>query len=210
VQFWKMPNCVANHILLAKYCLTSKGVILCLMEDIVNARGTGLILALTVGVSLTLGPNADAAPDTSPVGKVLTVAGTVRIDHPAAITVQADFPTNDIGQAKPGDLVYRGDVIQTGPDSKLGVGFTDGSSFSVSSNARMEIDEFVYDPHGHSNSSLMSLTKGTFTFVAGKIAGTGDMKVATPVGTMGIRGTTPSVQILNDGSVKFSTLIEEK
>jgi hypothetical protein len=101
-------------------------------------------------------------------------------------------------------------VIQTGPDSKLGVGFTDGSSFSVSSNARMEIDEFVYDPHGHSNSSLMSLTKGTFTFVAGKIAGTGDMKVATPVGTMGIRGTTPSVQILNDGSVKFSTLIEEK
>jgi hypothetical protein len=27
---------------------------------------------------------------------------------------------------------------------------------------------------------------------------------------MGIRGTTPHVQILNDGSVKFSTLVEEK
>jgi hypothetical protein len=36
------------------------------------------------------------------------------------------------------------------------------------------------------------------------------MKVDTPIGTMGIRGTTPRVEILNDGSVRFSTLIEEK
>jgi len=34
--------------------------------------------------------------------------------------------------------------------------------------------------------------------------------VETPVGTMGIRGTTPHVQIFDDGSVKFSTLVEEK
>ena len=32
--------------------------------------------------------------------------------------------------------------------------------------------------------------KGTFTFVAGQVAHTGDMKVATPVATMGIGGTT--------------------
>jgi hypothetical protein len=36
------------------------------------------------------------------------------------------------------------------------------------------------------------------------------MRVETPVGTMGIRGTTPHVQIFDDGSVKFSTLVEEK
>jgi len=36
------------------------------------------------------------------------------------------------------------------------------------------------------------------------------MKVDTPVGTMGVRGTTPHVEILDDGSVKFSTLIEAK
>ena len=74
----------------------------------------------------------------------------------------------------------------------------------------MEIDEFVYNPHGHFNSSLMSLTKGTFTFIAGEVAHTGSMQVNTPVGTMGIRGTAPRVEILNDGSVKFSTLIEAK
>jgi hypothetical protein len=51
--------------------------------------------------------------------------------------------------------------------------------------------------------------RGTFTFIAGKIAKTGDMKIDTPVATMGIRGTTPHVEISDAGTVKFSTLIEE-
>jgi len=174
-----------------------------------SARRVGLLLALCVGVNLVWSQNAGAAPDTNPIGKVLTTAGTVRIEHPAAILVQANLPT-DVGQAKIGDFVYRGDIIQTGADGKLGVAFADGSSFSVSPNARMEVNEFVYDPHGHFNSSLMSLTKGTFTFIAGEVAHNGSMKVQTPVGTMGIRGTAPRVEILNDGSVKFSTLIEQK
>jgi len=176
------------------------------VEDLLSAHTTRLLLAFCVALAWV--QSADAQPDTNPIGKVLTVAGTARIDHPAAITVQANLPTNGVGEPKVGDLVYRGDIIQTGPDGNLGVGFTDGSSFSVSANARMELNDFVYDPHGHSNSSLMSLTKGTFTFIAGNVASSGNMNVKTPVGTMGIRGTAPRVEILNDGSVKFSTLIE--
>jgi len=38
------------------------------------------------------------------------------------------------------------------------------------------------------------LVEGTFAFVAGKVAHSGDMKIATPVATMGIRGTTGVVQ----------------
>ena len=45
--------------------------------------------------------------------------------------------------------------------------------------------------------------------MARKIAKTGDMKVETPVATMGIRGTTPHVEIAEDGTAKFSTLLEE-
>ena len=73
----------------------------------------------------------------------------------------------------------------------------------------MALNEFVYDPNSTSNSTLFNLTKGTFTFVAGKVAKTGDMKIDTPVATMGIRGTTPRVEISDDGTVRFSTLIEE-
>jgi hypothetical protein len=179
------------------------------VEDILNAHRTGLLLALCVGVNLAWSQNADAASDVNPIGKVLTITGTVRIEHPGAILVQANLPT-DVGQAKVGDFVYLGDVIQTESDGQLGVAFIDGSLFSVSPNARMEVNEFAYNPHGHSNASLMSLTKGTFTFIAGEVAHSGSMKVETPVGTMGIRGTAPRVEILNDGSVKFSTLIEQK
>jgi hypothetical protein len=138
----------------------------------------------------------------------VTAAGSVTIEHAGAVVIQA----NVAGQAvrtKVGDLVYLGDVVQTAADGRVGINFTDGTSFNLSSNARMALTEFVYDPNGKSNSSLLSLTKGTFTFVAGNIAKTGDMKVDTPVATMGIRGTTPRIEISDDGSVKFATLIEE-
>ena len=46
----------------------------------------GLILAFYLGVGLA-GQNAGAEPDANPVGKLLVVAGTVRIEHPAAILV---------------------------------------------------------------------------------------------------------------------------
>jgi hypothetical protein len=176
-------------------------------------RASALLLGLCIGAAAAqLAPAWGQSPtpsDPNPIGKVLTAAGSIRIEHPAAILVTANLPS-DAGSAKVGDLVYRGDIIQTGPDGKLGVAFADGSSFTVSPNARMELNDFVYDPNGHSNASLMSLSKGTFTFIAGEVAHTGSMKVNTPIGTMGIRGTAPRVEILNDGSVKFSTLIEEK
>jgi hypothetical protein len=73
----------------------------------------------------------------------------------------------------------------------------------------MVVDRFVYDAKSKSNSSLFSLTKGAFTFIAGKVAKTGGMEVDTPVATMGIRGTTPYVEFRADGSVAFSTLIEK-
>jgi hypothetical protein len=159
------------------------------VEDILSAHRTGLLLALCIGASLAWSQSAGAAPDTNPIGKVLTTTGTIRIEHSATILAQVNLPT-EVGQVKVGDFIYRGDIIQTGPDGKLGVAFADGSSFSVSANARMEVNNFVYDPRGHSNSSLMNLTKGTFTFIAGEVAHTGSMKVETPVGTMGIRGGT--------------------
>ena len=143
-----------------------------------------------------------------PIGKVVSAVGTTTVEHVSAVVVQAALG-NQVGQAKVGDPIYLGDVVSTGGDGQLGVTFTDGTAFSLSKNARMVMNEFVYDPNSNSNSSLLSLTKGTFTFVAGKIAKTGDMKVDTPVATMGIRGTTPHVEISDDGSVKFSTLIED-
>src|SRR5215831_4638630 len=154
-------------------------------------------------------PSAEAV-ETASIGKVVTTTGLVTIEHANAVVVQANLPpSSGVGQTNVGDPVYKGDVVQTGANGKVGITFTDGTTFNLSSNARMVLNEFVYDPNGKSNSTLFSLSKGTFTFIAGKVAKTGDMKIDTPVATMGIRGTTPHVEISDDGTVKFSTLIEE-
>jgi hypothetical protein len=145
----------------------------------------------------------------SPVGKVISVTGVATIERSSPVVVQANLPSR-VGQASAGDYVYKNDAIQTGPNSKISIIFTDGTAFNVSSEARMVLNEFVYDPNGSSNSALVSLISGTFTFVAGKVAKTGAMKIDTPVATMGIRGTTPHVEILSDGTVKYYTLIEEQ
>jgi hypothetical protein len=177
---------------------------------------------LVTGLALTLinfspgwaqAPAAPARPavqdvESKPIGKVVAATGSVTIEHTSAVVVQAAV-SSQTGQTKVGDLVYQGDVVQTGADGRVGINFTDGTSFNLSSNARMALNEFVYDPNGKSNATLFSLSKGMFTFVAGNVAKTGDMKIDTPVATMGIRGTTPHVEISDDGSVKFSTLIEE-
>jgi hypothetical protein len=175
---------------------------------------TGFVLAtagLFAGPAHAQGDSAKPAVlelASKPIGKIVVAAGSVTLERASAVVVQAST-AGQAGQAKVGDLVYQGDAVATGADGKVGINFTDGSSFNLSNSARMVLDEFVYDPNSTSNASLFNLTKGTLTFVAGKVAKTGDMKVDTPVATMGVRGTTPRVEISDDGTVRFSTLIEE-
>ena len=114
-----------------------------------------------------------------------------------------------------GDNVEKGDVVQSGSGSTLGVTFIDGTVFGLSSNARMVLNEMVYDPNGSDNSALISLVAGTISFVAGQTAKHGDMKVDTPVATMGIRGTAVLVEIDFDvpgqngmPEAKFQVLVE--
>ena len=143
-----------------------------------------------------------------PIGKIVSATGSVTVEHVNAVVVQAALSAQP-GQAKVGDAIYLGDTVSTGADGKVAITFADDTAFDLSNNARMVMTDFVYDPNSKANSTLLSLTKGTFTFVAGKIAKSGDMKVDTPVATMGIRGTTPHVEISDDGTVRFSTLLEE-
>lgn len=144
----------------------------------------------------------------APIGKVMTASGTVTLQHKGAVVLQARV-TGDVTATKSGDFVYRGDIVQTGSDGAIGIAFTDGTVCNLSSNARIELNDFIYDARSKNNRTLFSLTKGASTFIAGMVARTGDMKITTPVGTMGIRGTAPRVEISDNGTVSFSTLIEE-
>jgi hypothetical protein len=182
-----------------------------------NAQAIGLLLASLCAncalSGLAWGQTGAVQPpvalEVNPIGKVLEATGAVTVEHTSGVLLQANLPATGPGQAKIDDLVYQGDVVQTGANGALSITFVDGTSFKVSSNARMELNELVYDPKSNSNSMVFSLAKGSFTFLAGMVAKTGNMKVETPVATMGIRGTAPRVEILEDGTARFSTLIEE-
>ena len=143
-----------------------------------------------------------------PIGQVVTVKGTATITHAKAKVVMVSLG-DQVDGAKVGAPVYLGDIVQTGSDGRLGIAFADGTAFDLDSNARMVLNKFVYNPNSKSNSTFFSLTKGSFTFVAGNIASSGDMKIDTPVATMGIRGTMPRIEIASDGSVTFATLVEK-
>ena len=132
------------------------------------------------------------------------------IGHVQKLTGTATVVRNGVSvELHIGDAVQKGDVVQTGSDSTIGMTFIDGSAFAMTANARMVLNEMIYDPNGSSNSSLISLVQGTITFVAGQTAKNGNMRVDTPVATMGIRGTAVLVEIgASDGPTKFSVLVE--
>jgi Cadherin-like/FecR protein len=138
------------------------------------------------------------------------------IGHVTKVAGSATAIRNGVAiQLNVGDNVDKGDVVQAGASSSVGLTFIDGTVFGLSSNARMVLNEMVYDPNGSSNSSLISLVQGTITFVAGETAKHGDMRVDTPTATMGIRGTAVLVeidfQVPGQGSappVNFQVLVE--
>jgi hypothetical protein len=94
-----------------------------------------------------------------------------------------------------GDLIFQGDVVQTRTDSTLAIAFSDGSAFTLNENARMVLNEFVYDPNSTANSAVINLVQGTVSFIAAQVAKTGNMRVETPTATMGIRGTFVTVSV---------------
>jgi len=100
-----------------------------------------------------------------------------------------------------GDEVYQNDVIRTDDDGSVGIGFVDGSVFSLGTDARMTLDSMVYDPATGEGSSEVTVLNGMFKFVSGDIAANnpGDMVVETPVATIGIRGTTGGGNVQGPG-----------
>jgi hypothetical protein len=93
------------------------------------------------------------------------------------------------------DPIFKNDTLSTGPNSALGITFDDQTTFSLSANTRIVVNEFVYNEGGQNNAASIAVGVGTAAFVASLVAKTGTMKITTPVATLGIRGTTGVVDV---------------
>ena len=94
-----------------------------------------------------------------------------------------------------GNEIFRNDLLQTGHDGALGVAFDDETTLALGANTRVTVNNFIYQDTGTGNAGLLQVARGTLTFFAGRVAKTGDMKIATPSASLGIRGTTGVINV---------------
>jgi hypothetical protein len=132
----------------------------------------------------TTAPSPAQAAADEPIGNVATLTGSatvVRNKNSIPLKLQDD--------------IFLNDVLQTSANSTLGVTFSDATTFNLTANAKITVDNFVYEDGGKQNAALFDIAKGTVAFVAAAVAKTGDMKISTPTATLGIRGTTGLVEV---------------
>ncbi|MEQ8603866.1 MAG: FecR family protein [Marivibrio sp.] len=143
--------------------------------------------ALAAGLVVAAADGA-AAQQADQAGVSAAVSGEVLVARADAVGRQVTS----------GEAIYLGDAINAGPDGSLQVLLMDESVFTLGPQSRITIDRFIYDPAGGSNSMTLSMTQGAMRFVAGKIAGgdPDDMRIVTPVGQIGIRGTIGFIALL--------------
>lgn len=109
--------------------------------------------------------------------------------------VQADASASqggDIRALAPAGPVLFKDKFRTGPGARLEAKLDDGTVLTLGEKGRMTVDEFVYKPGYLGGAMSVKVAQGAFLFVGGKIEGPtgGNVVIETPVGTMGVRGTT--------------------
>jgi hypothetical protein len=103
-------------------------------------------------------------------------------------------------KVKLGDPVFMKDVLKTDNTGSLGVTFKDNSMISVGPNTVYTIDEYVFKPSEQKLAFVSNISKGTLHFVSGSLTKMAPdaVKVKTPEGTIGFRGTRCLVKVENN------------
>jgi len=123
------------------------------------------------------------------------------------------------GQAAPrslrtGDQVAQGDTVITGANSAAVLKFDDGQVVALTSNSRMQVTNYQYNPQTESGNVLLSLVSGGMRAITGLIGRRAPSQVAyrAATATIGIRGTDVTIATsegnvvvsVTDGVISFS------
>jgi FecR protein len=137
-------------------------------------------------------PAVQAAPQDADnsIGSVATLQGAASVSR-----------NNAASTLKLRDAIMKGDILQTGAGGTLGIAFDDETTFTLTPNSRIAVDDFVYQQGGAHNAAVFNVLRGTVAFVASEVAKTGTMKIETPTATLGIRGTSGVVEVPEGATV---------
>ncbi len=144
---------------------------------------TRRLLALAAFLLLPLW--ASAATE-SIAGSVKMVVGTVTVLRNGATLTATE-----------GLHLLVSDTLRTSADSRLALILQDGTRISLGANTELSLKDFVYQPSDGKVALVLHLARGMMAYVSGKIASfmPQAVKVETPVGTIGLRGTEFAVSL---------------
>lgn len=119
---------------------------------------------------------------------------------------------------KAGDFFRQGNAIETMNDGSAILLFDNGSTIDLRPNTKFSIDEFLVEPFDRDSVDYQRLSsepsksvtsvkvqEGTITAKVAKLKRASDYKIATPLGTAGIRGTVVTVSVGPDASAFIVT-----
>lgn len=123
----------------------------------------------------------------------IAVAETMTVG--AVDKVQAQVEATQAGQTRAlvvKSEVYFRDRCHSREGARLQATLKDGTQLTLGENATLVVDEFIYDPFMSRGALSLRVVKGAFLYVGGQIEGVNGAKVQirTPVGAIGLRGTT--------------------
>ena len=158
-----------------------------------------LIACATISV---LGPTktAVAAKDDSKIG-VTTIVKNKVLGNPPKM-VQRNLTT--------GLEVYFNEKVETGPVGRTQLLFRDGTAITIGPNANMTIDRYVFDPNAGTGDMALSVTKGVFRIVGGRISKRKPIRLKTPVATLGVMGGIVVVDQAANGRLNADFLFGNK
>jgi hypothetical protein len=117
-------------------------------------------------------------------------------------------PQQPIRQLVIGANVIHNERIRTSPGGRTQMVFVDGSALTIGPNADLVLDEFVYDPDTKTGKMAVTVAKGVFRLVGGKISKKNPIQFRTPTALIGIRG---GIAVLEVGEgTKATFLFGEK
>ncbi len=127
---------------------------------------------------LVLPVGAGAASDEVEVG--VTAASVIDAIGKPPISAARDLET--------GLEVFFNEKISTNDSGRAQLLFRDGTSLTVGASSEMTIDEYVYDPATGTGDMVVSISKGVFRLVGGKISKNQPIIFNSPSATVSVRG----------------------
>ena len=122
------------------------------------------------------------------------VAGRIKISSGSVFVVRGGAQT----PAQVGELVYEADGLRTGADGKVGITLNDDTRLSLGPNSELKLERFMFAPADSAFGLALKFVKGAATYVSGRIAklAPDSIRLETPAATIGVRGTTLAINVL--------------